>query len=94
MLGAEDLLEPVAGQVFGHVDELAAAVVAVGRIALGVFVRQHAADRLHDGRAGVVLRGDHFQAVALPVDFAGDGGPNFRVLSFDVVHVRCVLGFS
>ena len=28
---AEDLLEPVAGQVLGHVDELAAAVVAMGR---------------------------------------------------------------
>ena len=91
VLGAEDLLEPVSGEVFGHVDELAAAVIAMGRIAFGIFIRQHAAHRLHDGGAGVVFRGDHFQPVALPADFAGDGGPNFRVLSFDVVHLGCVL---
>ena len=86
VLGAEDLLGPVSGQVLGHVDELAAAVVAMARIALGVLVRQHAADGLHDGRAGVVFRGDHLQAAPLPVDFAGNGGPEFRVLSFDPVH--------
>ena len=89
MLGAEDLFGPVSGQVFGHVDELAAAVVAMARIALGVFIGQHAADGLHHGRAGVVFRGDHLQAAPLPVDLAGDGGPKFRVLSFDAVHGRC-----
>ena len=79
VLGAEELLGPVAGQVLGHVDELAAAVVALARIALGVLVRQHAADGLHHGRAGVVFAGDHLQAVLLPVDLAGDGGPEFGV---------------
>ena len=89
VIGAEDLLGAVSGQVFGHVDELAAAVVAMAGIALGVFIGKHAAHRLHHRGAGVVFRGDHFQAVALPFDFAGDGGPNFGVLTFNVVHFKC-----
>ena len=50
MLGAEQLLGPIAGQILDHVDMLAAAVIAPAGIAFGIFVRQHAADRLHDGR--------------------------------------------
>ena len=38
VLGAEELLGPVARQVLHHVAELAAAVVAPPRVALGVFV--------------------------------------------------------
>ena len=86
VLGAEELLGAVAGQVLDHVDELAAAVVAPARIALGVFIGQHAADGLHDGGAGVVFAGDHLQAVVLALDLAGDGGPNFRVFLFDPIH--------
>ena len=89
VLGAEELLGPVAGQVLDHVDVLAAAVVALPGIALGIFVGQHAADGLHDGGAGVVFAGDHFQPVLLAVDFAGNGGPNFRVFFGDEVHGRC-----
>ena len=80
VLGAEELLRAVAGQVLDDVDELAAAVVAPAGIALGVFVGQHAADGLHHGGAGVVFAGDHFQAVGLPLDFAGDGGPDFGIV--------------
>ena len=79
VLGAEQLLGPVAGQVLDHVDVLAAAVVAPAGIAFGVFVRQHAADGLHDGRAGVVFAGDHLQAVLLAVHLGGDGGPDFGI---------------
>ncbi len=74
VLGAEELLRPIAGQILDHVDVLAAAVIPPAGIALGIFVRQHAADGLHDGRAGVVLAGDHLQAVLLAIDFGGDGG--------------------
>ena len=84
VVGVEEVLGAVAGEVLGHVDELAAAVVPAAGIALGVLVGQHAADRLHDGRAGVVFAGDHFQAVVLPLNFAGNGGPDFRVLLFGV----------
>jgi hypothetical protein len=38
------------GEILGHVDELAAPVVAPARIALGVLVREHRAHRLEHGR--------------------------------------------
>ena len=82
MFGAEELLGPIAGQVFDHVDKFAAAVVAPAGIAFGILVGQHAAHRLHDGRAGVVFAGDHFQAVLLAIDFVVDCRPNLRDLAF------------
>ena len=72
--GAEQGLDPVDRELFDHVNVLAAAVVALARVALGVLVRQHRTLRLHDGPGGVVLRGDHFQAVAL----AGQLGVDLR----------------
>ena len=86
MLGRENLLDAIAGQVFGDVDELATAVVAMPGIALGVFIRQHAAHGLHDGRAGIVFRSDHLQTAPLAVDLTGDSGPQLWVLSFDRGH--------
>ena len=53
------------------VDELAAAVVALARVALGVLVGQDAADRPQDRGADEVLRGDQLDAVALPPLFLG-----------------------
>ncbi len=88
MVGAENLLRPCAGQLFGHVDELAAAIIAMAGIALGIFVRQHAAGGLHDRGAGVVFRRDHFQPTALAVDLAGNRGPKLRVLSLDAIHQK------
>ena len=38
---AEELLGAIAGQVLGQVDDLAAAVVAVARVALGVLIGQN-----------------------------------------------------
>ena len=86
VVGPEEFLGPIAGEVFGHVDEFAPAIVAAAGVAFGVFIGQHAAHALHDGGAGVVLAGDHFQAVALALDFAGDGCPDVRVVLFDRVH--------
>ena len=74
--GAEQGLDPVDRELLDHVNVLAAAVVALARVALGVLVRQHRTLRLHHGPGGVVLRGDHLQAVALAgqlgVDLRGD----------------------
>ena len=86
VLGPENLLGPLAGQFLGDVDELATAIVAMTGIALGIFIGKHAAHGLHHRGAGVVFRGDHFQAAPLPVDLAGDGGPKLRILSFDRGH--------
>jgi hypothetical protein len=58
MLGAEQLLGPVDRELLRHIDELAAAVVAPPRIALGVLVRHRGTERREDGGARVVLGGD------------------------------------
>ena len=86
MLGAKQALEPVAGKILDLVDKLAAAVIAVAGIALGVFVREHAADRLHDGGAGEVFAGDHLQPLGLARLLGLNGGPDVRVFLFDEVH--------
>jgi len=64
LLGAFD------GQAFCDVDELAAAVVALARIAFRVFVRQHGALSLENPRTRVVLRGDKFDMILLPAALA------------------------
>ena len=67
---AEELAGPLDRQRLGHVDELAAAVVAPARIALGVLVRHHRALRLEHGAADDVLRGDQLDLVALAAELA------------------------
>ena len=88
VLRAEELFCPVSGQVLGDIDELAAAVISFAGITFGIFIRKHAAHGLHNGGRGVVFAGDHFQAVPLAIHFAGDGGPKFGVLAFEIVHGR------
>jgi hypothetical protein len=51
----EDLLRPVYGELLDHVHELAAAVVALARVALGVLVRHHRALGCEHRRGGKVL---------------------------------------
>ena len=56
----------------GDVDELAAAVVAPARVALGVLVGHHRALRLEHGAADDVLGGDQLDLVALADQLVGD----------------------
>jgi hypothetical protein len=51
VLGAEELLRAVDRELLDLVDDLAAAVVALAGIALGVLVRRHGADGLEHRRA-------------------------------------------
>ena len=64
VLGAEELLRAIARQVLGNVDDLAAAVVAPARVALGVLAGEDAAHRLEHREARVVLGGDQLQVGA------------------------------
>src|SRR5690606_18209200 len=80
VVGAEQLPGAVDGQLLGHVDVLAAAVVALVRIALGVLVGQHAALGLQHARAGVVLAGDQLDMVLLAAGLVGDGLGQFGVV--------------
>jgi hypothetical protein len=77
--GSEECLDAVDGDAFDLVDVFAAAVVAAARVALGVLVREHRPLSFHDGRGGVVLRGDHLQALALPGQFGVDESGDLRI---------------
>ncbi len=72
---------------FGDVDELAAAVVALARVAFGVLVGEDAALRREHGGARVVLRGDQLDAFFLAAEFRLDGGPERGVALGDGVVV-------
>ena len=85
LVGAEQLPGAVDGQLLDLVDVFAAAVVALARIALGIFVGQAAALRLHDPLAGVVLRGNQFEMVFLAGLFGVHRGEQFVVVAADLV---------
>ena len=76
---SEQRLDAVPRQVLGHVDVFAAAVVAAARVAFGVFIGQHRALRLKDRTGREVLRGDHFQGVALTAELGGQHRGDLRV---------------
>ena len=73
VLGAEQRLRAVDRELLDHVDVLAAAVVALAGIALGVLVREHAALALEHGLRHEVLRGDHLQRALLALELVADG---------------------
>ena len=69
----------------GDIDELAAAVIALARQALGVFVGENRALRFQNGAGDDVLRGDQLDLVALPAEFQ----PNdLRDLGIDLAQRR------
>ena len=61
VLGPEQLLGAVDGQLLGHVDVLTAAVVALAGVALGVLVGQHRPLAIENRLRHEVLRGDHLE---------------------------------
>ena len=65
-------------RVLGDIDELAAAIIAPARIALGIFVRQHRALRFEHGFRDDVFGGDQLDfmplAAELQLDRLGDFG--------------------
>ena len=79
MVAAEHLLGAVDGELLDDVDVLAAAVVALAGIALGVLVRQDAALALEDGLGHEVLGGDHLQRAPLAIELEVDGLGDLRV---------------
>ena len=72
VLGAEQLAGARDGELLGPVDDLAAAVVAPARIALGVLVGEHRADRLEHGLGDEVLRRDQLEVARLPLGLRPD----------------------
>jgi len=79
MGAVEELLRPVDGEVFRHVDILAAAVVALAGVAFRVFVGQDRALRLHHRAGDDVLGRDQFDLVALAAKLLAHRPEEFRV---------------
>ena len=69
---AEQPPRPVDRQLLGDIHELAAAIVAPPRIALGVLVGEHAALGFEHGGAGEVLRRDQLDLPLLAPDLSPD----------------------
>ena len=84
---AEQLLGAIDGEFFGDVDVLAAAVVALARIAFGVLVGEHAAGGIEHGLRDDVLRRDQLDLVLLAAELLLDGAEN----SSGSVSDRCDL---
>ena len=79
-LRAEKFFGPIAGNVFNHIGKLATTIIATAGIALGVLVGEHATDRFHHGRTGIIFAGNQLQPVLLTRRLILDGLPDFVVL--------------
>ena len=66
-------------EAFGDIDELAAAVIALGWIAFGVFVGHHRALSLEHGARHDVFRGDELDPVALTTKLEFDRAGDLRI---------------
>ncbi len=82
-VGAEQLLGAIDGELLGDIHVLAAAVVALAGIALGVLVGEHRPLRLEHARARVVLRGDELDVLLLAAALAGDRAGQLGIEAFD-----------
>ena len=94
VLRAKKLLGPLDGQILDLVHILAAAVVAGGGIALGIFVGEMAAHGLQHRGAHKVFRGDQLDMIPLPLQLPHHGGVDLRVLSLDGIVIRAHDCFS
>ncbi len=79
VLGPEQFRGPAPGELFDLVDDLAAPVVPLARVALGVLVRRNRPDGFEHARPGEVLGGDQLDLAALPLQLASEQGSDLRV---------------
>ena len=79
VLGAEELFRARDGQRFGDIHELAASVIALARIPLGVLVREDRARRIEHRLTHEVLRRDELETAVLTVAFVGNGLGDLRI---------------
>ena len=86
VLGAEQLLRTIDRKLLDLVDDLAAAVVALAGVALGVLVRRHRPHGLEHRRPREVLGGDQLDLAALPLELLPEQRCDIRI---DLVEARC-----
>lgn len=87
VLRAEQRFRALDRDVLDNIDPLATAVVAMTRIALGVLVRENAADGLEHRFARVVLRRDELDLLHLAPPLARDGREEVGILRFEHRHL-------
>ena len=78
-LAGEQPLCPVDGELLGHIDIHAAAVIAPTWIALGVLVGQHGALRFQHRGGDDILAGNQLDAVLLADQFGAEGRSELRI---------------
>ena len=83
VLAAEELLYAAAGEVFGDIDKLTAAVVAMTGIAFGIFIGEMTARRSHYRGRDEVFAGDELYVALLAGKFELQSIGNFGVGAFD-----------
>ena len=76
---SEQFLGPLARQLFHHVGKLAAAVVALAGISLGILVGEHRAHGLEHGLADKILGSNQLQTFVLAANFVVDGSGDLRI---------------
>ncbi len=91
-LAAEQPLGAVDRELLGDVDVLAAAVVALARIAFGVLVGQHAAGRLEHRLGDDVLRSDQLDLVLLAPELLADRIGDLGIFFGDRIRKEASLG--
>ena len=69
VVGAEELLGAIDSQLLGDIHVLATTVIALARIAFGIFVGEHGTLRLEHARARIVLGGDQLDVIFLTLPF-------------------------
>ena len=93
VVGVKKLFGAVAGNVFGYVHILAAAVITTSRITLGVFIGQRGAHGLQNRRRNKIFRSDEFYMGALTFHFVRNSLKNFGIhfLQVPVIHLYASL---
>src|SRR5579885_3465883 len=81
---AEEFLRAVDGELLGDIDILAAAVIALARIAFRVFVGQYRALRLEHARARVILGSDELDVIFLAAPLALERAAELGVEAADI----------
>ena len=80
---AEQLLGALNGNLFNDIDILAAAIIALARIALRIFVGQYTAHGSHHGRGNEVFGGNQLNIALLAAKLLLHGLTNLRVEARD-----------
>ena len=86
VVAAKERAGPLPGDLLGDVHGIAAAVVPLAGIALGVLVGQAGAHGQHHGLADDIFGCDQFDIAPLPGKFLLDGGAYLRIDLREICH--------